>query len=234
MIKKKKNPSSYNKSNLGFSIIELLAVVLILGIVTTFSLMMTVKSSSSFKLSNSATTMQTYLERAISDAKRRNAKGAERAKITVLSTGSYEVRIDADGDGSPENVIINLPDNIKFLYDPTSPPQATIDWRGNIDEGEVRFVLRSEYGETSEIVLSKKGDADIDGKPFVMPTVTNTPTSTDVDSSTVLIGNTSANESMSPTPTPTPLPYCENKQTPEASNCRCYEGKIIDDKGNCK
>ncbi len=223
-----------HQNSRGFSLVEVLIVVLIIGILTTFALMGIVQARSSFRFSNAVGTLQVYLEKAISDAKRRNAKGDSRATIKVLSTTSYQVKIDFDGDGNPETQTINLPEQTTFLYGGT-PPQATIDWRGYIAEGNVTFTVRSDSGQISEVKLTSKGDASTDSEFPTMPTVSVTPVSSDVKTSTVLTGNTSPNPNASPTPYPTALPFCTVNQIPATDNCRCPIGKVIDSKsGKCK
>lgn len=219
----------------GFSLIEVLIVMLILAILTTITLMGIVQARSSFQFSNAVTSLQTHLERALSDAKRRNAKGDARATVRVLSPRSYQVKIDFDGDGNSETQTIELPPQTSFLYDSGSPPQATIDWRGNIAEGNVTFVLKSDDGQISEVKLTNRGDSSTNAEFPVLPTVSVTPMSADVKASTVLVGNTTFNPHASPTPTPTPLPVCTNVQMPAVHNCRCQSGKTIDSKsGKCK
>lgn len=218
----------------GFSLIEVIMVVLIVAILGTILLLGIVRARSAFRFSNAVGTLQINLEKAISDAKRRNAKGDARATIQVLNTNSYETKIDINGDGVPETQTVTLPQQVSFLYDGT-PPKVTIDWRGYISEGTVSFFIRSESGDLSEVKLTSRGDAAADADSPTMPTVTVTPISTDVKSSTVLVGNASPNPNVSPTPTPTPMPFCAAAQIPANNNCRCPVGKIIDAKsGKCK
>ena len=114
----------FNPQN-GFSLPEVMIVVLVLAIITTFSLMGLAGARSSLQLSNAGETLKTYLEKAISDAKRRHAQGTDRAKLQVISAKSYQVTIDFNGDGNLETRTIALPEQISFVYDsgksPTEP-----------------------------------------------------------------------------------------------------------------
>jgi prepilin-type N-terminal cleavage/methylation domain-containing protein len=232
MIIKEKNWQHRNSR--GFSIVELLIVVLIIGILTTLALMIIVQARSSFRFSNAVGTLQIHLEKAITDAKRRNAKGDSRATIKVLNTKSYQIKIDFDGDGNAETQTVNLPEGTSFLYG-GSAPQATIDWRGYIAEGTVIFVVKADSGQTSEVTLTNRGDASTDSDFPTMPTITVTPVSSDVKSTTVLSGNSTPNPNASPTPYPTALPVCSAQQIPANNNCRCPNGMVIDSKsGKCK
>lgn len=217
----------------GFSLPEVFIAVLILAIVTTFSLMGISKAQSSLRLTNGTDTLKVYLQKAFSDAKRRNARGDARAKILITSTTTYQVTIDFNGDGIPESRTITLPPKITFVYNPANPPIATIDWRGNVAEGSVLFNLKSELNQTLELELTSNGDTNLKSEFPTLPTVSTTPNSSDVSNSTVLVGNSAPNLNPSPTPTPTPLPYCTNNQQPALNNCRCQAEKTIDDKGKC-
>jgi prepilin-type N-terminal cleavage/methylation domain-containing protein len=231
-MKNKIHPN-FNRSIQGFSLPEMLIVVLILAIVTTLSLMGITQAQTSFQLSNSAENLKTYLEKAFSDAKRRNAKGDVRAKVQVTSATTYQVTVDFNGDGVPETRTVSLPGKVSFVYNPLSPPVATIDWQGNVAEGNVVFNLKSSQNQTLELELSGKGDANIKTDFPTLPAVTATPNSSDVSNSTVLVGNSAPNLNPSPTPTPTPLPYCTGGQKPAIDNCRCPAGKKIKDDGKC-
>lgn len=218
----------------GFSLPEVSIAVLVLAIVTTLSLMGISKAQSSFRLANGADTLKVYLEKAFSDAKRRHAQGNVRSKIQVISATTYQVTIDFNGDGVPETQNITLPGQISFVYNPANPPIATIDWRGNVAEGNVTFGLKSNQDQTLELELTGNGDTNIKGEFPTLPTVSVTPNSSDIINSTVLVGNSAPNLNPSPTPTPTPLPFCANNQLPAVNNCRCQAGKEIDDDGKCK
>ena len=90
MIKKISRQSKRHSAR-GFSLTEVLIVVLILAIITTFTLVQITQARASFQFSNAVRTLQSYLEKGIFDARRRNAKGDVRARIQVISTGSYQV-----------------------------------------------------------------------------------------------------------------------------------------------
>jgi type II secretory pathway pseudopilin PulG len=218
----------------GFSILDLMIVITILGILTTLALMVFARARSSFRVQDAVGTLQSYLEKAISDSKRRNAKGDARARIRVLSTTAYEVKIDFDGDGVVETRTITLPSQTSFQYDVASPPQATVDWRGYVAEPNVSFVVVASDGQTSQVRLTGIGDVFSNAFLPVLPTVSATPISSDVKPSASLIGNATPNPYASPTPTPTPLPVCIGSQLPATTPCTCPAGKKIDLSGKCK
>jgi prepilin-type N-terminal cleavage/methylation domain-containing protein len=221
------------KSIQGFSLPEVLIAVLILAIVTTISLLGISRAQSSFQLTNGAETLKVYVEKAFSDAKRRDAKGDVRSKIQVTSPTTYRVTIDFDGDGVPESRNVTLSGRVTFVYDSANPPTATIDGRGNVAEGKVLFNFKSNLNQTLQLELSDYGDSNIYAEFPSLPTVTTTPTSSDVSNSMVLAGNSAPNLNPSPTPTPTPLPECTSNQKPALDDCRCKPGKHIKDDGKC-
>jgi len=229
----RKNKSGPSARPNGFSLVEVLVVAAILAIVTTLALIGVNRARGSFVFSNAVGSLQSYLEKGISDARRRNARGTSRSEIAVVNANSFQVKIDFDGNGTPETRTIPLPDGVTFIYTGTAP-KATIDWRGQIAEGNVSFMLRSPTGQISEVRLTGRGDASTDAQFPTLPTVSVTPLSGDVKPTTVLVGNTAPTQSISPTPTPTPLPFCTGSQKPAENNCRCPIGKIIDKDGKCK
>jgi len=173
------------------------------------------------------------IERAFTDARRRHAGGADRSQIAVTSTTSYNLTIDLAGDGVPETRAMTLPDGVSFVYDPLTPPKATVDWRGMIAEGDVNFRLRSRDGDTVDLHLSNIGDASINTQ-FTIPSITVTASSADVSGPTVVNGNTAPNPNPSPTANPTPLPTCTSSQVALTTPCRCATGKHVDTSGDGK
>ena len=221
------------KAAKGFSLVELLFVVVILGIVTTFALIGISQARTAYHLSNNGDILQAYLQRIFADARRRHALGASRAVVEVLNQSQYKVIADLDGDGNPEERIVSLTDNVRFNYDPANPPRATVDWRGTVAEGTVAFNLRSPRNEALALTLSSAGDSNIDGATPAIPVINITTSSADVKTSTVVNGNTAPNPNISPTPALTPLPVCSTSQLPETHNCRCNPGKVVKSDGKC-
>jgi len=220
------------KSQAGFSLIELFAVAAILGIVATFAVIGVSRAKSDTQFTNAARTLKSYIEKGVSDAKRRHALGDERAKIEVLNTTSYRVTEDFGEDGSVETRTIQLPQGATFIY-VGSPPSVTIDMHGNVAEGQVSIALNNGNGRTSQITVSSLGDAAMDENAPDMPAVTNTPTSVDIKNTASLSGNTPPNLDPSPSPYPTALPTCNGSQRPAVDPCRCRTGQTIDSSGKC-
>jgi prepilin-type N-terminal cleavage/methylation domain-containing protein len=224
----------YQRSANGFSILELLFVVAIIGVLSTFALIGISRTRTVVHLNNNAHILQSYLQRVFSDARRRHALGGSRAIVEVIGPSAFRVTADLDGDGNPENRTISLTDNVIFLYDTSNPPRATVDWRGTVAEGTVIFNLRSPRNESLTMTLTSAGDSSIDGEAPPLPVIDITTSSEDVKVSSVVNGNSAPNPNMSPTPDPTPLPFCSIGQLPINTDCRCRAGEVIDKDGKCK
>jgi prepilin-type N-terminal cleavage/methylation domain-containing protein len=216
----------------GFSVVELLLVLVIIGIVTTLALMGAAQARSDVQISTSAELLQGYIQRAFVDARKRHAGGASRAQVAVTGQTTYTVTIDFDGDGTAETRTLTLPQGVRFDYSGT-PPTATVDWRGRIAEGSVVFALLSVKNARTELRLSYAGDASKDSDSPVYPTISVTTSSTDVESRVIVNGNKAPDPNPSPTVVPTPLPVCTSGQLPLTNNCRCAAGKHVKDDGKC-
>jgi prepilin-type N-terminal cleavage/methylation domain-containing protein len=215
----------------GFSLIELLFVVALVGVVTAFAVIGVTRAKSDTQFSNAAQTFKTYVEKGVADARRRHAKGDQRAKVEVLNATSYKVTQDFDQEGTLETRTVQLPSGVRFVYVGT-PPTITIDLHGNVVEGQVIVTMTNNTGKTTAIKVSSVGDASREDAPD-MPAVTNTPTSDDIRLTAAYPGSTPPNLDPSPTATLTPLPQCVSPSQPSNSACRCRTGQTIDAGGKC-
>jgi type II secretory pathway pseudopilin PulG len=218
------------RSEAGFSVIELFMVVAIISVITVAAVIGVTRARTSTEFANTGRTFQAYVERAVSDAKRRRALGPDRAKIEVLDMKRYRVTADFDENGNVESKTIELPVGITFDYLEGKPPSATIDWRGNVDEGDVAFKIKAADGTISEIKVMNKGGVNMGTELPTLPTVSGTPISTDVKSRSSIGGPGTVGPDPSPTPVPTPLPFCIGNQSPIDTVCRCKPGQTLDSK----
>jgi prepilin-type N-terminal cleavage/methylation domain-containing protein len=215
----------------GFSLIELLFVMALVGVVTVFAVIGVSRARSDTNFSNAAQTFKTYIERGVADAKRRHAKGDDRAKVEVLNATSYRVTQDFEQDGDLEAQTVQLPSGVRFVY-VGAPPTVTIDLHGNVAEGQVVITMTNNTGRTSIITVSSVGDASREDAP-TMPLVSDTPMSDDVRLTAAYPGSTPPNLDPSPTPVMTALPQCVSPQQPSNTACRCRAGQTIDSSGKC-
>ena len=229
------NKNSYQVPNAravrGFSLIEVLFVIALVGVVTVFAVISVTRAKSETQFSKAVQTFKTYIDRGVSDAKRRHAKGSDRAKVEVLNATSYRVTEDFEQDGDIEPLTVQLPRGVQFDYTGTAPT-ITIDLHGNVAEGQVVVTMRNSTGSASQITVSSVGDATRDDAP-AMPAVSTTPMSDDLRGTAAYPGSTPPNLDPSPTQTLTPLPQCVNPQQPSNTDCRCAPGRTLDSTGKC-
>src|SRR5205814_17933 len=103
----------------GVSMLELLIVVALITIVSSFALISFQKSSKDFKVAGATRTLSAYLEKARVDSLRRHGG----ASININSATTYTVNIDFNGSGTATSRTISLPSGTSLSY--TLPPAAT-------------------------------------------------------------------------------------------------------------
>lgn len=216
----------------GFSLIEVLFVIALVGVVTVFAVISVSRARSDTQFSKAAQTFKTYIDRGVADAKRRHAKGSDRAKIEVLNPTSYRVTEDFEQDGDLESITVQLPRGVQFVYVGTAPT-ITIDLHGTVAEGQVVVTMSNGTGSTTQITVSSLGDSTREDAPD-MPAVSSTPMSNDIRGTAAYPGSTPPNLDPSPTQTLTPLPQCVTPQQPSNTDCRCAPGRTVDSSGKCK
>jgi prepilin-type N-terminal cleavage/methylation domain-containing protein len=181
----------------GFSLTELLLVVVIIAIISAFSIMGINKARSSMNLSNSARVITIYLEKARIDSIRRRAKTtAQMAKVEVLTSTTYKVTMDFDGRGNITSRTFPVENGISMTIpnDPDtglpSPPTAVFDWRGNSPGGE-SFVLSNGTSQTT-VNVTDSGDVTLNSSISIpVPAITTVNSTAGISSDTVLNASSS-------------------------------------------
>lgn len=167
-------------SAMGFSTPELLIVVAILVIVSTFAVVAFRKSNKSLDLAGSSRLFSGYFEKARLDSVRRHGGGS----VTINSATSYTVNMDFDGSGTTSARTINLSPGTTLSYtlppattvlDPSANPiTVTYDWRGRTTTAVVLTLTDSTAGVgTSSLVVGTAGDISTDTTvtgPVTVPT----------------------------------------------------------------
>ena len=174
----------------GFSMLELLVVVTLVGTLSAMALMNITKSNKSVNVASSMRALSAYLEKARTDSVRRH--GA--ATISLDSTSSYTISIDSDGDGTATDSKISLPVGTSISY--SLPPGLTniapsdipitiaYDWRGRTASTVVLTLVDSTSGVTSSTLsLGPAGDITLD-TAVTGPVTTPTPQNTTVNTTT--------------------------------------------------
>jgi len=109
--------SANSNRNAGFSVLDLLIVVVVFGIIVTYLLGQISTIQKPLARTNAAQRLNMYVQNARSDSMRRHASDMTRmAQITVFDAHSYNVSLDANGDGFLDPpVFVDLKDqNIKI------------------------------------------------------------------------------------------------------------------------
>jgi Tfp pilus assembly protein FimT len=212
----------------GFTLLQVIVIIALIAIVTTFGAMGVVNARAHMRLASSARVFAGLAEKARGDSVRRHALGAEMANLQLLSANSYTVTMDFDGNGvidATDTRTFNLEPNINFAneYVGTS---ITFDWRGRSVTGQVTPVMRLSGPATGAAIIMISGSGDItldserfpdgsitdvvlngdptgDIRPDPPPNPNSTPTPTPDPNATPL-----------PTPTPTPTPHGNGSPTP--------------------
>ena len=152
----------------GVSVTELLVVIVVIGVVSSFALANFLTAGKSVKLSGATRTLSTYLEKARLDSVRRHGG----ASVNLNSATSYTVNIDF-GTGAATARTITLPPGTSLHYslppaatsiDPsTTPVTITYDWRGRAGSKVLITVTDSTTGVGSSTVsVGSVGDVSTD------------------------------------------------------------------------
>jgi Tfp pilus assembly protein FimT len=175
-------------STSGFGMVELLAVVTMIGTLSSMAVINITKSNRSVNVASSMRALSAYLEKARTDSVRRHGN----ATITLDSASSYSISIDSDGDGTSTTSKIMLPAGTSLSYslppatDSIAPSDTPItiayDWRGRTANAVVLTLADSTSGVTSSTLsLGPAGDISMDTAvqgPVTTPTAQNLTVST--------------------------------------------------------
>jgi prepilin-type N-terminal cleavage/methylation domain-containing protein len=178
-MKRSKARARFNSAD-GFSAPELLIVVAIIVIVSSFAVMAFRKSNKNLDLAGATRVFSGYLEKARLDSVRRHGG----ASVDINSATSYTVHMDFDGSGTTTARTMNLPTGTTLTYtlppaatvlDPTANPiTVTYNWRGRSATAIVLTLTDSTAGVgTKTLVVGPAGDISTDTTvtgPVTVPT----------------------------------------------------------------
>lgn len=155
----------------GFSIIEILIVVAMIGVVTTFAILQIAGAQRAMRLNNSAREFMAWLDKARLDSLRRHPMSvAEMARVEITSATSYVVTIDQNGDGALDPPLtINIPASHNTTFAGLSVPLVIrFNWRGRPVNSagnalSLAFTMQSTTGGLSPVPinLTSAGDASL-------------------------------------------------------------------------
>ena len=158
----------------GFTLLQLLITVAIIGIVTAYAFTQLSNAQQAMRLSGSTREFMNYMEKARIDSIRRHAMtAAQMASVSITGLRSYTIAIDFNADGAIEPRLIDLPQNrgVKFVTGSTTLPiKITYNWRGRptaVDGNGAAItaavVLQDDAARTSTLNLTSAGDVGITG-----------------------------------------------------------------------
>jgi prepilin-type N-terminal cleavage/methylation domain-containing protein len=214
----------------GASLIELMVVLSIAAVVTTFSVSLFGRSKENFQRQNTARQFKNYLERARFDAVKRRATAGQLSNVKVLSSTSYSYTLDLNQNGSldsAETVTVNLSNSgITIASNSSFPITVSFDQRGQtttVDassspatplfyfcNGSCTSTTSTDqnsniiYVSPAGTVAMMKGGTTL--PTFNNPSVTTIASDTSVNPMLAVWTPTTGTPESTPTPTPTATP----------------------------
>ena len=173
-------------SERGFSLIEMLIVIAMIGVVCVFGFIQVARARRAIELTNAARQFTAYVDKARLDSLRRHADlTTQMANVTITAANTYTVTIDADGSGTLDATrTFTFPSNSGISFSGAAyPTTIRFNWRGRTVDASgnlvnvAAFSMQDTDGHTSgPINVTSSGDTSINAN--VQPaTVTNSVTS---------------------------------------------------------
>jgi len=180
----------------GFSLLQILIVVAIVGIVSAFALVSIARSRDSVRLQGSVRQLASYIEKARLDSIRRHASGTELASVIFNTTSTYTVKMDFDGTGTVGSRTYSLESGVTLISTPL--PSISFDWRGRTSSCTITFAMQNSGGDQTWVDVSDAGDVTVNSDVDVLPTVSyaNVNSTSDISSGTVVSGSTVRSNSV--------------------------------------
>src|SRR6266446_1227018 len=178
-------------SSRGFSLLELIIVVTVIGIVTGFALIEVESSRANLRVQNSVRQLSSYMEKARVDAVRRHGNAA----VTFTDRRTYTVNMDFNNNGAPITRTYNFQDGVELAS--SALPTVTFNWRGRTLTSGASCVTTfsvSDYYQRNglSVDVSGSGDVTVENQQPSLPNVTynNTVNSSDGINTRVVVGGT--------------------------------------------
>lgn len=209
----------------GFTLLQVLITLTIIGIISTFAFMAVARSRESVRLAGSNRELAAYLEKARADAVRRHGTASVQI-LNVTPRTTYQVTMDFDGNGTTEQRVVTLQQGVQFASTLTLPLTVTFDWRGRTAVA-VTYITMSNYTGTASVRVDAGGDISVN-------TIYTTPTGGVTTSLPTTLSTPTPTPAPTPLPTPTPPPtVCGSNQKPSKDNCTCPAGTTVQSNGKC-
>lgn len=187
----------------GFSLLELLIVVAVIGIGAGYAIIQISNAQQSMRLSSSTRQLTSYMEKARIDSIRRHAMtSAQMASISITGLRSYTITTDFDSDGAVETRSLDLTQSRGVNFNTGNTPlpiKITYNWRGRptVVDGNgtaitAGFSLQDVSGRSSTINVTGAGDVGVTGYDatsnanVTQPTISSVNTNAKVRTDTLL------------------------------------------------
>jgi prepilin-type N-terminal cleavage/methylation domain-containing protein len=197
----------------GFTLIQLLTVIAIMGVITTFGVLGIRNARAEFRMQSSARLFATYVEKARVDAIRRHAQSGDESSVETFGPGTTTYAVSMDwGSGVVETKVFDLDSGLTFA---TAAKKVSFDWRGRISEAWVFQIFSTYLGESLPVDVSGSGDITVGEQHFpdqLIPDITISEVTNDVATPNPTIA-----ASPSPTTSPSPSQGASPSPSPTAS-----------------
>lgn len=150
----------------GASLIEMLIVLMIIGIASTWAFLRIVEAQQATRLTSATQELTAYLDKARLDSIRRHATVVNQmARISIDSQTSYSVTLDSNGDGQLDPPrVFNFPAGSISFNVAAFPTVIRYNWRGRVVDTNGNQInpaainLQDTRGPGPAINLSSAGD----------------------------------------------------------------------------
>lgn len=179
-------------STRGVGMAELVIVVAIIGIVSTFALIQVKSARATLRLQNSVRQLASFMEKARVDAVRRH--GNSQVLFTDLRT--YSVTMDFNSLGVPSTRTYIFEDGVQLAS--SDFPDVLFNWRGRtLTSGAscvTTFSVSDAQGDGLSVDVSGSGDVTVENQQPTLPNVTynNTLNSSDGINTRAVVGGTTS------------------------------------------
>jgi type II secretory pathway pseudopilin PulG len=178
----------------GFSLLQLLIVLAVVGVISTFAVIRVRSSRDSLALQNSVRQLASNIEKARLDAVRRH----DTSSVIFNTNKSYNVTMDFDGAGTPYTRTYNLLGDIEIPAG--SPlPSISFNWRGRTSACTNTFAFQNSTGGLQSWVdVSDAGDVTVNSDVDILPTVSygTVSTTSGIAPTTVVSGTGTHNNAL--------------------------------------
>lgn len=165
----------------GFSVLELLIVVVMAAVLAGFALTQITRARQNMTRANAVRELTSNLEKARLDSVRRHATtSAQMAQVVIINANFYSVALDANGDGTVDAPrVIGMPaDSGLTIQNGPFPRTVMFNWRGRTVDSALNtttpdnVLIGNSYGSTT-LRITNAGQTAIDFAPVITPVANN-------------------------------------------------------------